>query len=116
MPGGWNDKVSSVKCTPSGYFTTNIAPLARCYVYEHNHSAGKTLIVKVDQNKSNLKNNGMNDKILSIRVGWGIKCEFYKDSDYRNKLFSMTGDTQKNDLSNEYNDKFSSITCYTYQP
>ena len=115
MPSGWNDKVSSIKCAASDYFTTNNAPAAKCYVYKHNHFSGNIMVIVVDQNKASL--GSMNDKISSIRVGSGIKCDFYKDSNYKNKLFSMTGGQQKNRLSNiGYNDKISSIKCYTYQP
>ena len=116
MPNGWNDKVSSLKCMPGeDYFTTNKAHAATCYVYEHNHYAGNYIAIAVDQNKASL--GSMNDKISSIRVGSGIKCNFYKNSNYDNLLFTMTGGQQKYRLSDiGYNDQISSIRCYTYQP
>ncbi|WP_156919061.1 beta/gamma crystallin-related protein [Hippea sp. KM1] len=112
MPSGWNDKFSSIKCAKEGYFTTAYESAA----YEHAHYAGKSLTLT---HKTYIKklSSAFNDKISSVRIKSDAEfaCDFYKDKDFKHQLFQLTPGRSYERLSEYgYDNKISSIKCYSY--
>lgn len=58
-------------------------------------------------------NVNVNDMISSIQIGRGLKCEFYKDINYKGaKMGPMIHGTYPDLTKSAWNDQISSYKCY----
>ena len=111
MPSGWNDNVTSVYCSEKDFFTKNNTNPGYGYACFDAHYMNSRMDLTVSTHRSSL--GGANDKISSIRLGPGIECSFYPDSNFRGTPLVVGPGESYNRLSNqELNDKISSIRCY----
>ncbi len=96
-------------------------------VYELLNYGGWSFNLSSGTNESNLLHAGMNQfgapgkkaeqnfyrTISSIRIGGGIKCEFYKDVNFKGDKLGPLGEGDYPDLrTNGWNDKIGSVKCY----
>jgi hypothetical protein len=110
MPSGWNDNVTSVWCKEKDFFTNNNTNYRHGYACFDAHYMGNKIDLMGSTHLSSLGN--ANDKISSIRLGPGIECNFYPDSNFRGTPLVVGPGESYNRLSNqELNDKISSIQC-----
>lgn len=96
-------------------------------VYEHLNYGGRSFNLSSGTNEPNLLHAGLSQfrapgkkaeqnfyrMISSIRIGRGLKCEFYKDINFKGgKLGSLGEGDYPNLRKNGWDDKISSMKCY----
>ena len=96
-------------------------------VYERSNYSGWSFNLSSGTNEPNLLHAGLNQfgapgkkaeqnfyrTISSMRIGGGIKCEFYKDINFKGDKLGPLGEGKYPDLGkNGWDDKIGSMKCY----
>jgi hypothetical protein len=113
MPPGWNDQISSIKCTPEGEYYAYLG-YGKYRFCEHAHFAGDCKEYDTKLDPGMLLGGGWNDRISSLKVGPGIKCQFKDGSGMRADFFWVYGPRNHERLSQVqpgWNDRISTLGC-----
>lgn len=118
MPGGWNDKVSSIKIMPNDQPQIGPAPGSnQVAIYEHANYCGAYIIFGITE-QPDLRSYSTgaagspswNDRISSARVGSNMKLIAYQDINYQGNSTTLSGPSNITDLSSSgWNRKISSL-------
>lgn len=117
---GWDNRISSVACMPSGYFRTESADFEGIELFEHGWFSGKMLRFNLQAGAGRVSTKslpGWDNQISSLRIGRGVKCVFYEHPNYKGDsiVFPESGRRYWSAfpyLEPQWNDKISSYTCF----